>query len=130
MQDSAVCSNSVRGQQKSCSEQGPSLPSNASKGTFLDGMGGLREGSVKPLFDLKLDFHGKLWINLGYHIYPKYSHPLLFTQTWVNSLSEYLGKLGKVVMVVFYCSGYPNKSLNLIVYVKLLIKPANIFIYF
>ena len=36
--------------------------------------------SVKPCFDSK--FHGKFWINLkdlGYCVYPKCSHPLLFT---------------------------------------------------
>ena len=35
--------------------------------------------SVKPPFEAKFHFHGKFWINLGYHIYSRYSHPLLFT---------------------------------------------------
>ena len=36
----------------------------------------IRRGSVETPFDSKFHFHS-FWINLGYHIYPKYSHPLL-----------------------------------------------------
>ena len=37
--------------------------------------------SVEPPFDTKFYFHGNFWINLlslGYHVYPKYLHLLLF----------------------------------------------------
>ena len=36
-------------------------------------------GSVDSCFDSEFHFHDKFWINLGHHIYPKYSHPMLFT---------------------------------------------------
>ena len=34
-------------------------------------------------FDSKFHFHGKFWIDLGYRIYPQYSHPycLLYTSS-------------------------------------------------
>ena len=35
--------------------------------------------SCKPRFVSTVQFHGKFWVNLGYRIYPKYPHPLLFT---------------------------------------------------
>ena len=47
------------------------------------GCGGLGFGAVQPNpLCFKFHFYEKLWrnlINLGYNIYIKYSHPLLFT---------------------------------------------------
>ena len=43
---------------------------------------GVRGVRLNPPLNNKFHFHGKFWINLinlGYRIYPKYSHPLLFT---------------------------------------------------
>ena len=40
--------------------------------------GGGSLGSVEPHFDSKFHFYRNVWINLGYCIYPRYSHPLLF----------------------------------------------------
>ena len=45
------------------------------------------EVSVEPPFDAKFHFHWKFCINmvnLGYRIYPTYSHPLLFTYTSIQ----------------------------------------------
>ena len=44
-------------------------------------------------FKSKLYFHGKFWINLinlGYRIYPKYSHPLLFTSYFSSTCIKLL----------------------------------------
>ena len=38
-----------------------------------------------PTIDSKFHFHGKLWISIGYRIYPKYQHPLLFTLYFSSS---------------------------------------------
>ena len=56
------------------------MSSHTGAGSEGVGRGGGGEGGAP--FDSKFHFHSKFWINLintGYHIYPKYSHPLLFT---------------------------------------------------
>ena len=39
-------------------------------------------------FDSKFHFRGVFWMNLGYRIYPKYPHPLLFTLNICTSLQQ------------------------------------------
>ena len=51
-------------------------------------------GNLTP-FNLKISFLVKIWINLEYRIYPKFSHPLRFTL--------YFTSLQQVQFITYEC---------------------------
>ena len=56
------------------------------QGRIRRGFGGFNRAPPTSTFESKVHFHWKLWINLGFRIYPKYPHPLFLTYTYLQVL--------------------------------------------
>ena len=55
-------------------------------------------GSAEPNW-LKISFHAKFWINLinlGYHVYPKHSQPLLFILRFSSTSQFYVQRMCEI----------------------------------
>ena len=54
------------------------------QGRIWSEFGGFSRAPPPPAFESNVHFHEKLWINFGYRIYPKYSHPLFSPYTYLQ----------------------------------------------